>query len=71
MKKTTATINPNFTRAAASRWCRQNAVTYRDDCGDVNHTALAEMCAAHFDMNGVGGPLDDPDHWIWEVALVD
>jgi len=65
------TTNPNFTRANASRWCRQNAESHRDDCGEVNHTALAEECAAHFGMNGVDGPLDDDTHWIWEVALID
>jgi len=31
-------------------------------------TELAEIAAATFGMDGIGGPLDDETHWIWELA---
>ncbi len=31
-------------------------------------TQIAEKCADLFNVNFEGGPLDDPDHWIWELA---
>lgn len=36
--------------------------------GEVNLTSLAESAAIHFNQDHLGGPLDDPDHWIWEIA---
>lgn len=50
-------------------WMRSNLDTYRDECGDVNLTALAEGAAAEFEINDEGGPLDDPDSWIWDLAV--
>lgn len=60
-----------FTRSAVTRWMRDEVFAYRqhlDECGEVNMTSLAESCAAAFDRAGVGGPLDDSTHWIWDVA---
>lgn len=60
-----------FTREAAERWML-NAVNdgLHMEHGEVNMTSLAEGCADHFDVaDEEGSPLDDPDHWIWEVAL--
>ena len=48
---------------------RSIAEEHRDENGEINHTSLAEAIAAQFNENDEGGPLDDPDHWIWEVAL--
>ena len=33
--------------------------------GEVNCTRLAENAAWHFDCDHW---LDDPDHWVWELA---
>lgn len=54
---------------AALAWMAQHAEDHRDGCGDVNLTSLAEACADAFGVADEGGPLDDPDHWIWELAL--
>ena len=63
---------PTFNKLNARNWCRRHADTFRDRrTGEVDSTALAEACAAHFDVDGLRGPLDDPDHWIWDVAIVD
>lgn len=51
------------------KWMRMNLETYRDSCGEVNLTALAEGAAEEFEIDGEGGPLDDPDSWIWEFAV--
>lgn len=39
-----------------------------DGC-DLNMTILAEQAAYNYEMDYEGGPLDDPDHWIWDAAL--
>jgi hypothetical protein len=56
-------------RKQARSWIRSNANNFRDpQTGEVNYTQLAEECAANFDADNEGGPLDDPDHWIWDEA---
>lgn len=37
--------------------------------GEVNYTSLVESAASYFEQDHMNGPLDDPDHWIWEIAL--
>jgi hypothetical protein len=66
---TTMTTATAFNRTAARKFMRSIAEEHRDENGEINHTSLAEAIAARFDADGEGGPLDDPDHWIWEVAL--
>jgi hypothetical protein len=62
--------NTAFTRFFALRWCRNHKSAHRDrTTGELDYTGLAEACAEAFEVNGVGGPLDDSDHWIWEVAV--
>lgn len=59
-----------FTRPNVSSWMRRAAPRFRDDTtGEVNATALAEAAAEAFEQNGLDGPLDDEQHWIWELAL--
>lgn len=59
-----------FTREAAEKWMLENHVAHRDPRTlEVNLTSLAEECAEAFDVADEGGLLDDPDHWIWEVAV--
>jgi hypothetical protein len=36
---------------------------------EIDLTGLAEAAAAAFGIDDEGGPLDDPDHWIWEAAI--
>lgn len=48
---------------------RGNLDAYRDRfTGEVDFTRLAESAANAWDQDHEGGPLDDPDHWVWEVA---
>ncbi len=59
-----------FSRANVSSWMRRHRDDHRDGLtGEVDATALAEAAAASFDQNGIDGPLDDEQHWIWELAL--
>jgi len=59
-----------FTHSVAKRWCKSHREDYRDRrTGEVNHTELAEQCAAAFGVDGLDGPLDCDTHWIWDVAL--
>lgn len=37
--------------------------------GEINYTSLVESAACCFEQDYENGPLDDPDHWIWEIAL--
>jgi hypothetical protein len=54
-----------MTLEACSRWMRLHAAEYGTS------TELAEAAAAEFGVDEVGGPLDDPDHWVWDAALVE
>lgn len=59
-----------FNRSNVLYWMRTNVGDFRDPkTHEVNATALAEAAASAFDADYVNGPLDDPDHWIWEAAL--
>ena len=59
-----------FNRPNVSTWMRRRCDAYRDEVtGEVDATALAEAAAAALDANGTDGPLDDEQHWIWELAL--
>lgn len=59
-----------FTEEEARRWMIANLEDHRDGrTGEVDCTGLAEACAEAYDVADEGGPLDDPDHWIWDVAV--
>lgn len=59
-----------FTRSSARRWMQAHADEHTDPrTGELNLTAIAEACAAAFGVDGIGGPLDDETHWIWEVPV--
>lgn len=47
-------------KSEVRRWMRANASEYD------GATELAEACNAVFDLPASW--LDDPDHWVWEVA---
>jgi hypothetical protein len=57
-----------FTKPAVKRYMRGVCDRHRDDCGEINMTALAEDAASEFDQKEPGGPLDQETHWIWEAA---
>jgi hypothetical protein len=58
-------------RAKATNWMYRNAWRHIDaKTGECNATALVEECAATFEANDVGGPLDDETHWIWDAAVI-
>ena len=64
------TFLDTFDRNAVRSWMRVNKRDFADPrTGEINATTLAEAAADAFEQNHVGGPLDDPDHWIWEVAI--
>ena len=44
-------------------YMRNHAEQFRDNCGEVNHTALAEACADELDM------YEDTDYTIPEVLF--
>lgn len=51
------------------RYMRDVAPSHKDDCGDVNLTSLVEDAASALNFNNVGGPLDDPEHDVWNWAF--
>jgi hypothetical protein len=36
---------------------------------EVNFTSLCEEAAEVFNQNFEDGPLDDPNHWIWDCPV--
>lgn len=63
-------MRPGFDRVAVTAWMRRNREDFRvARTGELNLTAMAETAAAEWDQDDEGGPLDDPDHWIWEAAV--
>ncbi len=57
-------------QSKAMTWMRRHVEEHREPkTGEVNLTTLAEACAADFEMNHEGGPLDDETHWIWTAAI--
>ena len=60
---------PKFTKPAVKSWMRANRANHEDPTtGEINATSLAEEAADHFGVKDLGGPLDDSDHWIWDLA---
>ena len=58
------------TRSAVTAWMLLSLEEHRDArTSEINLTGLAEAAAAAFGIDDEGGPLDDPDHWIWEAAI--
>ncbi len=63
--------NKHFNKRSALVWMKNNAEDYRDDyTQELNLTRIVEACCAHFGVDAIGGPLDDPDHWIWELPII-
>ena len=65
-----------ITNMANKKFTKQNARKYMraivEDSvsnGEVCLTNLAESACNHFDMKDEDGPLDQEDHWIWELAI--
>ena len=58
-----------FTKRNVRRWMRENAKKHEDSCGEVCCTSLVEGCCDEFLDGGVGDPLQNPHHWVWEVAV--
>ena len=58
-----------FTKKNARAWMLRNVGDFEDKCGGVNCTSLVESCCEEFDEDGLGGPVDDNDHWVWELAI--
>ena len=52
-----------FNQKNVSRWMRDNW-----DLFD-SATELAENCAYSFEVDDEPGPLDDTNHWLWDLAV--
>ena len=64
------TKEPTLDKSATKRWMAQHAAEHIDPkTGECNSTALAEAAARHFNVDEIGGPLEDETHWIWDAAL--
>jgi len=58
-----------FTENVVRKFMQGRAYLFVDSItGETNLTELAEDAAGYFHQNHRGGCLDDPDHWIWEIA---
>lgn len=58
-----------FNKFNVAKWMQRNVIDYTDKkTNEVDITRMAEECAAYYDQNHEGGPLDDETHWIWELA---
>lgn len=64
-------MSVQFTETIARHWMirtlQSDERTYLD-CDEILRAKLAEDCAHAFEVDDEGGPLDDPDHWIWDTA---
>lgn len=61
-------MNQIVSRASIKRWMEDNVADFIDG-GEVQATALAEAAARQFEIDYENGPLDDSDHWLWELPL--
>ena len=52
-----------FNKRNVSHWMRDNWDIYE------SATELAENCAEIFEVDYEPGPLDDSNHWIWDLAV--
>jgi len=60
----------NFNRTNVLVWMRDHRSEHMDrETGEVNLTTLAEAAADAFDQVQLGGPLDEENHWIWDMAI--
>lgn len=59
---------PLFTAPVVTVWCKRHAHEHRAPNGEIDHNALARACAEAFKVAHAGGPLHDPDHWLWEAV---
>jgi len=56
-----------FTKYNVKVWMTTNYHDHVDSVtGEVNFTSICESAAEAFNQNFEDGPLDDPNHWIWE-----
>lgn len=61
-----------FNGTNVRRWMRRELETdgmFYGPPDQINATLLAENAAEYFGVKDKRGPLDDPNHWIWEIAL--
>lgn len=50
-------------------WMKNNVKEFVDDVGEVDYTIFAENVCQKFGCDDIGGPLDDSDHWVWDMAI--
>lgn len=63
-------MTEDFNYQNVLRWMRVHKEQFRDPLTlEINATLLAESAANAFDADFEYGPLDDPNHWIWEIAI--
>jgi hypothetical protein len=49
----------DFTKSGVRNWMRAHLGEYRDECGSIDATKMAEGAADAFDQADHPGPLDD------------
>ncbi len=60
-----------FNWSNTRRWMKLHLSEHIDPkTGEVNYTSLTEACAAAFERDYSGGPLDSSDHWLWDLAII-
>ena len=63
-------MGQEFNKKNVRAWMRLNCEAFVDyETNEMNFTLLAEGAACAFEMDHIGGPLDDSNHWIWELPL--
>ena len=51
-------------------WMRAHQGDHADPItGEIDCTAITEAAASEFEINHLGGPLDDPGGWLWDLAV--
>lgn len=59
-----------YTKRVVRSWMRFHLDEHVDPkTGEVNFTTLAEAAASHYGVSDLHGPLDTPEHWIWDLAV--
>lgn len=57
-----------YLEISAYKWMQREIEDYRRHGGN-NITQFVENCVHEFDTPDHDEWLDDPNHWIWEMAL--
>jgi hypothetical protein len=57
-------LNSDILKEKCYNWMFRNVLNYEHN-DEIDLTLMVEGCADEFSLSGY---LDDPDHWLWELA---